>query len=430
MLTAAALTYVAAAVTSILTLLYYIDARAPQQLTDVTRPRIPDEVLTAAHERAKARAERDWATADRLRAEIEAAGWTVVDRGTDFALSPAAPPDVEEGARVRYGASRNVPSRLEEPPAGSRPSSSSRPTGRTDLERAVDSLRFDLAGRDVRRGRRGCAVRRAGGGAWRDARPTTRDRLDQRAPGSGAATNVGIRRATGPVVVLMDTSVEPSGDVVTPLIRALDDPSVAVAGGWGITSARPADVRGCAARRRRRDRGLPARVPARGLPPPAARSTSASASTATSTSGGASSCATPGKGRSRARAVRVADVPGDAARAPRLGEPPRGGPRPPVEAQLLPDHRPVRIAPRPAGQRGSPAMTDDAIPPPGPEAIAKLAKLLGVGILIEEVERRAAVPGRRDRPRGRGAHAPRGRRRDRGGRLARPGTRRDRMEAR
>ena len=47
----------------------------------MNRQRIPDDVLTAAHERSKARAERDWATADRLRSEIEAAGWTVVDRG-------------------------------------------------------------------------------------------------------------------------------------------------------------------------------------------------------------------------------------------------------------------------------------------------------------------------------------------------------------
>ena len=54
--------------------------------------------------------------------------------------------------------------------------------------------------------------------------------------GQGAATNIGIRRASGPLVVLMDTSVEPTGDVITPLARALDDPSVAVAGGWGITS--------------------------------------------------------------------------------------------------------------------------------------------------------------------------------------------------
>ena len=54
--------------------------------------------------------------------------------------------------------------------------------------------------------------------------------------GHAAAVNAGMRRATAPVAVLMDTSVEPTGDVVTPLVQALDDPSVAVAGGWGITS--------------------------------------------------------------------------------------------------------------------------------------------------------------------------------------------------
>ena len=84
----------------------------------VSRQRIPDEVLTAAHERAAARAARDWAEADRLRGGIEAAGWKIVDRGTDFALTPAAPPDVEEDGGVRYGASANVPSRLDEPATG------------------------------------------------------------------------------------------------------------------------------------------------------------------------------------------------------------------------------------------------------------------------------------------------------------------------
>jgi cysteinyl-tRNA synthetase len=54
--------------------------------------------------------------------------------------------------------------------------------------------------------------------------------------GQAAAMNAGVRRATGPIVVVMDTSVEPTGDVVTPLVRALDDPSVAVAGAWGIVS--------------------------------------------------------------------------------------------------------------------------------------------------------------------------------------------------
>ena len=35
----------------------------------------------------------------------------------------------------------------------------------------------------------------------------------------------------------MDTSIEPTGDIVTALAGTLDDPTVAVAGGWGIVSA-------------------------------------------------------------------------------------------------------------------------------------------------------------------------------------------------
>jgi len=54
--------------------------------------------------------------------------------------------------------------------------------------------------------------------------------------GTGAAWNIGVRRASGPVVVIVDPSVEPTGDVVTPLARALDDPTVGVAGGFGIVS--------------------------------------------------------------------------------------------------------------------------------------------------------------------------------------------------
>ena len=44
--------------------------------------------------------------------------------------------------------------------------------------------------------------------------------------GTGAAWNMGLRRSTGPVVIIMDGSVEPTGDLVTPLVAALDDPAV------------------------------------------------------------------------------------------------------------------------------------------------------------------------------------------------------------
>ena len=84
----------------------------------MSRQRIPDAVLDAAHARASAREARDWAEADRLRAEIEAAGWKIADRGTDFALTPAVAPDLAEGGRVRYGSSASVPSRLDDALSG------------------------------------------------------------------------------------------------------------------------------------------------------------------------------------------------------------------------------------------------------------------------------------------------------------------------
>lgn len=207
----------------------------------VTRQRIPDHVLAAAHDRATARAERNWPEADRLRATIEAAGWRIVDHGTDFALSPAAPPDLAEGTRTRYGASRNVPSRLDEAPVGLATVVLLATDWAQDLDRMLTSLRatqppgvstvivandpspeqttaLEVVERDPQAARAIEIV-------W------TSDRL-----GHGAALNAGIRRARGPVVILLDTSTEAAGDFVTPLIRALDDPEIAVAGGWGIVS--------------------------------------------------------------------------------------------------------------------------------------------------------------------------------------------------
>ena len=85
---------------------------------DVSTQSAPPEVEDAARRRADARAERDWDTADRLRAEIENAGWRVVDSGTGFRLEPANAPDLEVGGEIRYGRSEAVPSRLDEPATG------------------------------------------------------------------------------------------------------------------------------------------------------------------------------------------------------------------------------------------------------------------------------------------------------------------------
>jgi len=54
--------------------------------------------------------------------------------------------------------------------------------------------------------------------------------------GRGAALNIGIRRARASIVVVLDPSIVPMGDMVTPLVELLRDPTVAIAGPVGLVS--------------------------------------------------------------------------------------------------------------------------------------------------------------------------------------------------
>ena len=212
----------------------------------VTRPAAdpPDAVAAAARARAEARAAADWSRADALRAEIEAAGWKVVDRGTAFALEPAVPPTIDDGSVVRYGAAEAVPSLLDAPP-----------TARFTVELVADDRPDDLA--------RALAGLRAHAPAGTQvvvvANLPTAEQAARLAPGQpdldpiagaapevvwtsarlghAAARNVGLRRAAGAIVVLADSSIEPVGDPLTPLEAALADPVVAVTGGFGLVAA-------------------------------------------------------------------------------------------------------------------------------------------------------------------------------------------------
>jgi cysteinyl-tRNA synthetase len=207
------------------------------------RPEPPPEVKAAAHARAAARAAHDWPRADALKAEIEAAGWKVIDRGTDFRLDPAAPPTVEDGETVRYGSSAAVPSVLDEGPSAAFSVQLLAEDWPTDLARTLAGLRTHApAGTQV------VVVANA-------PAPAQADRLVAGHPdladiggsppevvwtstrlGEAAARNVGLRRARGEIVVLAETSTEPIGDALTPLAQALADPSIAVAGGFGVVT--------------------------------------------------------------------------------------------------------------------------------------------------------------------------------------------------
>jgi hypothetical protein len=205
---------------------------------------VPREIEELARRRAEARAAKDWSAADVLRAAIEAAGWKVIDQGLRFRLEPAHPPDLEIGGRIRYGSSSAVPSRLAEP--SSAPATIVLLADRwpEDLARALDALRAHAAaGTQVvivandPTPEQAALLEAPDGAARVPIGGALPEQVWTSAPlGHAAAQNAGIRRATGEIVILLDTSVEPTGDVVTPLLEVLRDPTVAVAGGWGLRS--------------------------------------------------------------------------------------------------------------------------------------------------------------------------------------------------
>jgi hypothetical protein len=211
-------------------------------LRDVSRT-APPEVDALAMARSRARIARDWPEADRLRTEIEAAGWKVVDVGTAYDLLPAHPPTIVDDGPPRYGRSADVPTRLEDESVGVASVVIVATDWPADLERTLSALREHAPD--------GVQIVVVGDGPSPE-QASALDELETIEPGEpgirteivrtserlgwAAALNAGIRRAEAAVVLLLDTSVEPSGDIVTPLVTTLDDPSVAVAGGVGLVS--------------------------------------------------------------------------------------------------------------------------------------------------------------------------------------------------
>lgn len=207
-------------------------ADAPGSIDDA-----PTAVAHLARQRAAARSRRDWAAADRLRADIEAAGWKVTDQGLDFRLEPALTPDLVENGRVRHGSSVSVPSLLDTPATHAISIVLIAPDRPDELERALANLRRDRPADSSL-----VVVANAPDAEMAEALNTLPSNGSDEVLWLGArltpaaAANAGLRRSSGSLIVLLDEHARPIGDVATPLIDALSDPAVAVAGAAGLDS--------------------------------------------------------------------------------------------------------------------------------------------------------------------------------------------------
>jgi cysteinyl-tRNA synthetase len=186
----------------------------------------PTGIVDLARRRSDARASKDYAAADALRAEIEAAGWSVVDEADGgFRLEPVA---AAVAGPVR---AEDVTSLLREPATAAATVAWVCEGWPEDIDRAIAAFR-----RHETHGSIQFVVADVTGsepGRWGDDVEVVALVGET---GWAAARNAGLRRARGEVVLAVDGSVEPTGDVVGPLIDALRDPSLGIAGPFGIVT--------------------------------------------------------------------------------------------------------------------------------------------------------------------------------------------------
>jgi Glycosyl transferase family 2 len=188
----------------------------------------PEEIIRLAEERAAARAAKDFAAADAIRERIAAAGWSVVDEPDGFRLEPDEP---EPARPIERRRADDVGSVLQDGPDVDITVHWVCEGWHDDIERALKAFRANEGGRSVQYVIADVTERDPS--AWDEGTEVVW--LEQ-GTGWGAARNAGLKRTRGRIALLVDGSVEPTGDVFGPLESALDDPDVGVCGPFGIVT--------------------------------------------------------------------------------------------------------------------------------------------------------------------------------------------------
>ena len=186
----------------------------------------PDDVVLLAKERQAARTAKDFSRADALRDELASRGWSVVDEPAGFRLEPARPQGSSDRVRPE-----DVPSVLSQAPTADLSVQWVLEGWPEDVERALDAFRAHARGRALQY----VVADLTGEGPERWGEDVEIVRLEE-GTGWGAARNAGLKRSLGRTVFVMDGSIEPTGDVVGPIVSALEDPSVGVVGPFGIVT--------------------------------------------------------------------------------------------------------------------------------------------------------------------------------------------------
>src|ERR687895_2409789 len=189
------------------------------------------ELAELLDRRQAARRLRDYAAADAIRDQLRQAGWLVRDPPDGPELAPAPPyRTVDPAALAPCWADPDRHEVTVVVHVAGWPE---------DVARAVRALAAHHAQLDYEVVLVADGAGEATGRALEDlARADARVRVLHLDPavGFGAALNLGMSQAVGRVLVWLDPHVEATGDLLGPLLAALDRPGAGLAGGWGVVT--------------------------------------------------------------------------------------------------------------------------------------------------------------------------------------------------
>lgn len=198
------------------------------------RPVIPEEILALSHERDLLRRRGQYARADKLKKQIEEAGYRIKDnpRGAHLVILPSIRVDGKE-----YRTAHLLPSLLDETDQYTFSVIILAQNTREQSCRCVESvLRFaNTTDLEV------ILINNAsydGIDIWIEAlqkrTPCVHVVQASRTMGIAEALNIGLKRSRGRYVLLLDSGVEVTGDIFTPLARTLAEDNVGVTGPRGL----------------------------------------------------------------------------------------------------------------------------------------------------------------------------------------------------
>ena len=198
------------------------------------RHAIPADILALSHERDALRKRGQYDRADALKRQIEEAGYAIKDnpRGAHLIILPS----VEVDGKV-YRTARQLPSLLDEPDTYTFSVNILAHNSFEQTRRCLESvLRFarnieiefllvDNASQDE-------LVQWTE--ALQEAVPHVHVLRTSRTMGEAEARNIGLKRSRGRYILLIDSSLELTGDIFTPLAKTLADPKVGITGLYGL----------------------------------------------------------------------------------------------------------------------------------------------------------------------------------------------------